>query len=80
MQRSIGDRVVDQTGKEVVISAEIPSIHVMTRELRYHPDDRESHDEFYYPLLDNLHQSKEKKNLVPDPGDPDTGRINISFL
>jgi hypothetical protein len=78
MQRSMDDRVVDQSGKIVVIGSEIPPIRVMTIELRYFEEDQRSHDIAYWGLIGDLHKSKD--DGIPDEFSPQGGRQSMRIL
>jgi hypothetical protein len=78
MQRSMDDRVVDQSGKIVVIGSEIPPIRVMTIELRYFEEDQRLHDVAYWGLIGDLHKSKD--DGIPDEFSPQGGRQNMRIL
>ncbi|KAJ5389662.1 uncharacterized protein N7496_000730 [Penicillium cataractarum] len=78
MQRSMGDRVLDQNGRSIVIGADIPPLRVMTIELRYSPVDQKFHNIDYDFYIENLHKSGGDNGAADDssPG----GRINMGLL
>lgn len=77
MQRSMGDQVVDQSGKLIVIGSDIPPIRVMTIELRYFPEDQKLHDAAYRLHISQLVTGGDNRW---DPFSPKGGRQNMRVL
>lgn len=78
MQRSMGDRVLDQNGRSIVIGADIPPLRVMTIEVRYSPQDQKFHQRDYEFYIEDLHKSG-GDNSAADASSPG-GRIHMGLL
>lgn len=58
MMRSMGDQIVWLDGEEIIISAEIPPIKVMTIEVRYGEYDQALHNARYQGLIQSEKTSR----------------------